>query len=276
MSSLNFRIIALLAIALSAAPLIAQSASSIAMVRIPAGSFTMGADDVTLLPAVVSGFGVNSNRPVHGDFDEVPAHRVTITRPFELATHLVTVKEFQQFDPAYKGVAAYPDYAAGISYNQTAAYCAWLSKKTGKPYRLPTEAEWEYAERAGTQTPFFTGDLPPAPGHANAWGVVMGEGTPEWVADWYGPYVASSQTNPTGPERGYFRVVRGGGLDFRKSKPGEVYPATAPYFTCAPQTVPASHQLILRTKAMSASALCRHQCPRDIPRPPRNISFRRT
>jgi formylglycine-generating enzyme required for sulfatase activity len=221
--------IALLAAAL-AAPLLAQSAPPIQLAHIPAGSFTMGADDVTLPSAVVSGFGVNSNRPLHGDFDELPAHRVTITRLFAIATHLVTVKEFQQFDPAYKGVAAYPDYAAGISYNQAVAYCAWLSNKTGKPYRLPTEAEWEYAERAGTKTPFFTGDTPPAPGRTNAWGVVMGEGTPEWVADWYGPYVAAPQTDPTGPSHGYFRVVRGGGLDFRKSKPGEVYPATAPYF----------------------------------------------
>ena len=139
-------------------------------------------------------------------------------------------KEFQQFDPSYKPVAAYPDYAAGISYNQAVAFCAWLTKKTGKPYRLPTEAEWEYAERAGTQTPFFTGDTPPAPGSANSWGVVMGEGTPEWVADWYGPYPSAAQTDPTGPLHGYFRVVRGGGLDFRKSKPGEIYPAMAPYF----------------------------------------------
>ncbi len=169
------------------------------LAHIPAGSFTMGADDVTLSPAVVSGFGVNSNRPLHGDFDELPAHRVTITHSFAIATHLVTVKEFQQFDPSYKGVAAYPGYAAGISYNQAVAYCAWLSNKTGKPYRLPTEAEWEYAERAGTKTPFFTGDTPPAPGRTNAWGVVMGEGTPEWVADWYGPYVAAPQTDPNWP-----------------------------------------------------------------------------
>jgi formylglycine-generating enzyme required for sulfatase activity len=216
--------------ALVAAPLFAQPAPSIPMARIPAGSFTMGADDVTLPPAVVNGFGVMSNRPVHGDFDEVPAHHVTITRPFSIATHLITVKEFQQFDPSYKSVAAYPDYAAGISYNQAVAFCAWLTRKTGKPYRLPTEAEWEYVERAGAQTPFFIGDTPPAPGEANAWGIVMGEGTPEWVADWYGPYPSAAQTDPTGPEHGNFRVVRGGGLDFRKSKPGESYPATAPYF----------------------------------------------
>ena len=219
-----------LAAALFAAPLLAQSASSIPMARIPAGSFTMGAGDTALSPAVVNGLGVMSARPDHGDFDEVPAHRVTISHPFSIATHLVTVAEFQQFDPSYKPVAAYPDYAAGISYNQAVAFCEWLTKKTGKPYRLPTEAEWEHAERAGSQTPFFTGDAPPTPGQANAWGVVMGEGTPEWVADWYGPYSREAQTDPTGSAHGDFRVVRGGGLDFRKTKPGEVYPATAPYF----------------------------------------------
>ena len=210
--------------------LFAQPAPSIPMARIPAGSFTMGADGVTLPTAVVNGFGVMSTRPAHGDFDEVPAHRVTISKAFSIATHLVTAKDFERFDPSYTPVAAYPDYAAGVSYTQAAEFCAWLSKKTGKSYRLPTEAEWEYAERAGTQTPFFTGDTPPKPGKANAWGVVMGEGTPEWVADWYGPYSSGAETDPTGPSHGYFRVVRGGGLDFRKSKAGEIYPATAPYF----------------------------------------------
>ena len=224
------RSIALFAIVSASVSLLAQSALSIPMTRIPAGSFTMGADNATLSPAVVNGFGVMSTRPVHGDFDEVPAHRVTISHAFSIATHLVTVKEFQRFDPSYNPVASYPDYAAGISYDQAVGFCAWLSKKTGRHYRLPTEAEWEYAERAGTQTPFFTGNTPPKPGQANAWGVVMGEGTPEWVADWYGPYPAAAQTDPTGPLHGYFRVVRGGGLDFRKSKSGEIYPATAPYF----------------------------------------------
>lgn len=210
--------------------LLAQPAPPIPMAQIPAGSFTMGADVAALSPTIVNGFGVMSNRPAHGDFDEVPAHRVTITHAFSIATHLVTVKQFQQFDPSYQPVAAYPDYAAGISYNQAVAFCAWLSTKTGKPWRLPTEAEWEYAARAGKRTPFFTGDTPPAPGQANTWGVVMGEGTPEWVADWYGPYPSAAQIDPTGPRHGYFRVVRGGGLDFRKSKPGEMVPATAPYF----------------------------------------------
>jgi formylglycine-generating enzyme required for sulfatase activity len=210
--------------------LLAQSSPTIPLSQIPPGSFTMGADQALLSAAVTNGLGVMSPRPDHGDFDESPAHRVTISHTFSIATHLITAAEFQQFDPSYKPVAAYPSYAAGISFQQAVAFCEWLTRKTGKPYRLPTEAEWEYAERAGTQTPFFTGDAPPMPGQANAWGVVMGEGTPEWVADWYAPYSPAAQTDPTGPTHGYFRVVRGGGLDFRKTKPNEIYPATAPYF----------------------------------------------
>ncbi len=230
MSVSGLKTIALLLLCPLASPLLAQNAPAIATVRIPAGAFRMGADAQQLSSAVVNGFGVNSDRPAHGDFDEVPAHKVTLTHSFAIATHLITVQEFQQFDPSYKGVAAFPNYAAGVSYDQAAAFCAWLTKKTGKPWRLPTEAEWEYTARAGAQTPFFTGDAPPAPGQANRWGVVIGEGTPEWVADWYGPYPDSPQVDPTGPLRGDTRVVRGGGLDFRKSKSGGFYPAMAPYF----------------------------------------------
>lgn len=224
------KIIVALGLSIAATCVWAQGAESIAMTPIPAGAFTMGAEDTALPAAVVDGLGVMSTRPAHGDYDESPAHKVTIAHGFLIATHLVTIRQFQEFDPSYKGVAAYPDYAAGISYDQAVKFCAWLTRKTGKPYRLPTEAEWEYAERAGTQTPFFTGNMPPSPDEKNAWGVTIGAGTPEWVADWYGPYEADAQTDPTGPQHGYFRVVRGGGLDFRKSKPDEMYPAMAPYF----------------------------------------------
>lgn len=217
----------LVATFLVALPLMAQHPD---LKTIPAGSFTMGADAQPLSKSVVSGFGVNSDRPVHGDFDEVPAHTVTLTHAFAMGSYPVTVAEYQQFDPAYKPVAAYSNYAAGISWHQAVAYCGWLSKKEGKSYRLPTEAEWEYAARGGKQTPFFSGETQPKPGDTNNWGLAIGEGTPEWVADWYAPYQAGEQKDPTGPQHGLFKIVRGGGLDFRKSKPGESYPERAPYF----------------------------------------------
>jgi len=226
----HFKVFAALAMSALTVRLLAQKPGAIPMAHIAAGSFMMGAGPEALPPAITSGFGVMSARPVHGDWDEHPAHKVTLSHGFEIATHLITVEEFQQFDPGYKPVPAYPGYAAGVSYGQAVAFCKWLSKKTGRPYRLPTEAEWEYTARAGTRTPFFTGDTPPKPGEANSWGVVMGEGTPEWVADWYAPYQAGPQADPTGPLDGHFRVVRGGGLDYRRSKPGEMYPAMAPYF----------------------------------------------
>lgn len=224
------KILPAMALGLMAVPLMAQKPGAIPMVHIAAGSFTMGAGPEVLPPAVTDGFGVMSARPAHGDWDEHPAHRVTLTHGFLISKNLITVKEFQEFDPSYKPVSEFPGYAAGVSYEQAAAFCEWLSKKSGKPYRLPTEAEWEYVARAGTQTPFFTGDAPPKPGEANPWGVVIAEGTPEWVADWYAPYRPGPQVDPTGPRDGHFRVVRGGGLDSRHPKPGQIYPAMSPYF----------------------------------------------
>ena len=226
----NLRFFAVLAASALAVPLMAQKPTAIPMVHIPAGSFMMGAGPEALPAAVTNGLGVMWPRPAHGDWDEHPAHKVTITRGFEMASHLITVKEFEEFDPSYKPNPAYPGYAAGVSYEQAVAYCKWLTKKTGKPYRLPTEAEWEYAARAGTKTAFFTGDTPPKPGEANPWGLVIAEGTPEWVADWYAPYQPGPQVNPTGPLQGHFRVLRGGGLDSRHPKPGQIYPAMSPYF----------------------------------------------
>ena len=232
----TFKLVAAVAVGVLAWPLIAQNSSGVELKTIPAGSFTMGADAATLTAEQVSGMGTTSNRPVHGDFDEYPAHKVTLRHAFKIASHMVSVEQYKEFDPAYVASAARTDYASGISYEQAVKFCAWLSKKEGKTYRLPTEAEWEYVARAGHQTPFPAGDKPLAPGTANEWGVVISVGTPEWVADWYGPYAASEQADPTGPASGYFRVVRGAGLDSKGQKsnkdaaPGMIYPAMASYF----------------------------------------------
>jgi len=232
----NFGLVAVLAASTLTMPLAAQTPAGIELKPIAAGSFTMGADPVTLTAAQVNGNGAGSDRPLHGDFDEVPAHKVTLTHGFKIATRLVSVEEFRKFDPNYVASPAHPDYASGISYEQAVQFCAWLSKKDGKNYRLPTEAEWEYVARAGHQTPYSSGDAPLPRGTANAWGVMIADGAPEWTSDWYGPYTADAQTDPTGAPRGLFRVVRGAGLDSKDQKSnkeaaaGTVYPAMDAYF----------------------------------------------
>jgi len=207
-------------------------------VEIPAGSFVMGADADALLDSVTMGFGVMSIRPEHGDFDEVPAHPVRISKAFKIGVTEVSPAEYRLFDPNYKAGAATPAYAAGMSWQQAMAYCAWLTKKTGKPWRLPTEAEWEYIARAGGKDIFGNSNEMPKPDIANTFGVKnMGVGRPEWTLDWYAPYQPGEQADPVGAAAGYTKVVRGGGLDFRKSAtkttPDLNVPAAAPFFSRA-------------------------------------------
>lgn len=118
-----------------------------------------------------------------------------------------------------------------MSYSDAVAFCEWLSRKEGKNYRLPTEAEWEYACRAGTYTLFSTGDGLPAVYHRNqkvvrdfdpvslkvaqtppnTFGLYdMHGNVEEWCLDWYAPYSAEKQKDPAGPLTGEFRVTRGG------------------------------------------------------------------
>ena len=109
--------------------------------KIPAGTFTMGSPETE-----------------EGRQDDEHQHQVTITKPFYMQTMEVTQGQWKAVmgtDP-WKGksvVKEGPDYpAVYVSWDDAVAYCKILSEKEGKTYRLPTEAEWEYACRAGTQT----------------------------------------------------------------------------------------------------------------------------
>lgn len=173
-----------------------------------------------------------------GVFDERPQHRVTITRPFRIGVTPVTNAQFEQFDPSHREYRGRHGISSGdneavvyVTWQQAADFCKWLSEKENRPYRLPTEAEWEYAARAGTTTPYFTGnelpavfqksqqqhwhpeavDLTTGQTPANAWGLRDVHGiVEEWCADWYGPYLSEAVVDPIGPSQGDFRVTRGG------------------------------------------------------------------
>jgi formylglycine-generating enzyme required for sulfatase activity len=132
--------------------------------------------------------------------------------------------------------------AIGMTWHNAMTFCRWLSKKTGKQYRLPTEAEWEYAYRAGTTSVFGFGDDPSqlvdfawykdnsdsepqdvAKKKPNAWDLYdMLGNVSEWVHDFYSPtaYKEAAKKNPAvnpkGPERGRVHVARGG--DYSSSK----------------------------------------------------------
>ena len=195
------------------------------MALIPAGEFLMGSPG-------------NDNDPIEKQ------HRVRITKPFWLGMHLVTVGQFRKFveESKYDAGTSWQKAFHGqsedhpvelVSWNDAEAFCEWLGRKEGKKYRLPTEAEWEYACRAGTQTKWSFGDdendlgdhawfgsisnvLTHAVGkkRPNAWGLSdMHGNAPVWCQDWYdgGYYAKSPVDDPTGPATGTVRVTRGSG-----------------------------------------------------------------
>jgi formylglycine-generating enzyme required for sulfatase activity len=255
------------------------------LVLIPAGEFKMGSAESA--EATAAFFNKTYGEDLlTADFfkEEHPQHRVRITKPFYLGTYHVTRGQFRQFvattayktdaekgekrgawgwDPEKKEFGFNEKYSwqnagfeqtdhhpvVNVSWNDAVAFCKWLNKKEGKTYRLPAEAEWEYACRAGTTTRYYSGDDPEtlakvgnvadavakakfpdwkytikandgylftAPAgnfEPNAFGLYDMHGNAwQWCADWYGAdyYAASPADNPTGPDSGNDRVLRGG------------------------------------------------------------------
>lgn len=208
----------------------------ISLVSIAPGAFEMGVDSVPIpLPITKGVSGASWDRPTQdGDYDETPVHPVKITQPFLIGATEVTVEQFRQFRPDFKADSYWAPYANGVSWDDAVAFCAWLSKKEGKPYRLPTEAEWEFVCRAGSRGLFAAGGMPDTSDAPNAWGVRnLQASVAEWCYDWHAPYPAEAQTDPVGPVTGTLKVVRGGGLDWRpapKTDGGKRLPAESPYY----------------------------------------------
>ena len=164
---------------------------------------------------------------------ELPRSEIVIQAPFKMSICPITVSDWQKWKQNGRGDCN-PDLpVTRISWHDAIAYCDWLTRSSGKTWRLPTEIEWEYACRAGTETPFHTGDtispdqanffysedgsrvgpgelLPVGCYEPNAFGLHDMHGNVcEWTADrWrfhHGPGA------PMDPSR---RVIRGGGWDY--------------------------------------------------------------
>ena len=188
---------------------------SFTMVFVEGGTFTMGA---------------TSEQGSDADDDEKPTHRVTLSDYY--------IGETEVTQALWKAVmGSNPSYFKGdnlpveqVSYDDVKTFITKLNQKTGKTFRLPTEAEWEYAARGGGKSKgykysgsnniddvaWYYGNSnnkthPVKTKRPNELGIYdMSGNVWEWCSDWYGAYSSSSQTNPTGPSSGSNRVPRGG------------------------------------------------------------------
>ena len=221
-----------------AIPLVMTNSIGMELRLIKAGSFQMGstksADQLaTLFEAEAEDFK-----------DEFPRHLVRISQDFRLGVTEVTQSEWQsvmntQPWSGEKNVKEGTDYPATyVSWDDAVEFCRKLSAKEGVTYRLPTEAEWEYACRAGSESMYSFGDSPELleeyawfdenardidekfahrvrQKRPNAWGLHDMHGNVwEWCSDWYDCYQSSPQVDPGGPASGSFRVGRGGSWDY--------------------------------------------------------------
>ena len=194
--------------------------TGVTLVTLPSGEFLMGSENITS--------------------DERPVHRVRLTKEFQLGRYPVTNAQYGRYLDAVGANATKPSRwndrrfnqpeqpVVGVSWEEAAAYCKWAGG------RLPTEAEWEYACRAGTTTEYCCGDekselgeyawygansngqpQPVGTKKHNAWGLHDMHGNVwEWCADRYGEYDQREAVDPTGPTQGVTRVIRGGSWSF--------------------------------------------------------------
>ncbi|THF77758.1 SUMF1/EgtB/PvdO family nonheme iron enzyme [Cohnella fermenti] len=154
-----------------------------------------------------------------GKYDERPAHIVTISSVFRLSENPITFAQFERFKPGLRdelrkilrwseeNLAEYPEYeghlgdndpAVGVTWYDAVAFCEWLSRSSGITYRLPTEAEWEYAALRDEES----GEALVSPRNGES-------SVEEWCLDWYGPYLPFEQTDPGGYRSGITKVTRG-------------------------------------------------------------------
>ncbi len=181
------------------------------MVRVAPGSFVMGSPP---------------GEPLRQE--EETSHRVTLTRAFRIAATEVTERQWIGVMPQRRTPNPGEERpVASVSWNEALEFCAALSRKEGKTYRLPTEAEWEFACRAGGASPPAGADLAAIAWYSensegtthpvglkapNAWGLhdMLGN-VGEWTMDVYAPYPRGEDVeDPAGPATGTTRVARGG------------------------------------------------------------------
>ena len=178
-------------------------------------------------------FNAASARAVAVPADTKPAHAVTLTAPFYMGKYVVTQKQYRQIVPVNPSSQLGDDLPVDtISWVDAQRFGQLLSQKCNATIELPTEAQWEFACRAGTRTRFYTGDSsadldaagwrysptcrvvqPVGKKRPNAFGLYDMHGNIfEWCQDWYDEayYTAAPITNPNGPETGSDRVMRGG------------------------------------------------------------------
>lgn len=221
-----------------------EVAASASLLRGQFPSIELGNGISMDLMAIASGefmMGARAGERARDD-DEVH-HPVRLTRPFLLGRAPVNQAQWRRVmgnNPSWFRGDALP--VEQVSWEDARNYCQQLLRISGLRFRLPTEAEWEYACRAGTSTAFHfgdmcdgsqancRGDLPygaaaagpslkttTVPGlyPCNAWGLFdMHGNVGEWCADWYGPYDPGHATDPSGPSAGKYRVIRGGSWHF--------------------------------------------------------------